>query len=112
MTGSGVRRVKAAFSQWVRDPPGYRSSRKQWRMYPVEFLGTRGNPSTAGSVGTIRETAGFPQAYNIEADPKEEVNVIHTNGWLIAPYLQLVNKYRESLKAHPNPPAANLTNIR
>ena len=85
---------------------------KQWRMYPVEFLGTRGNPSTAGYVGTIRETAGFPQAYNIEADPKEEVNVIHTNGWLIAPYLQLVNKYRESLKAHPNPPAANLTNIR
>lgn len=85
---------------------------KQWRMYPVEFLGTRGNPSTAGYVGTIRETAGFPQAYNIEADPKEEVNVIHTNGWLIAPYLQLANKYRESLKAHPNPPAANLTNIR
>jgi len=85
---------------------------KQWRMYPVEFLGTRGNPSTAGYVGTIRETAGYPQAYNIEADPKEEVNVIHTNGWLVAPYLQLVNQYLESLKEHPNPPAPNLTNIR
>lgn len=85
---------------------------KQWRMYPVEFLGTRGNPSTAGYVGTIRETAGYPQMYNIEADPKEQVNVVHLNGWLVAPYLQLVNQYRESLKEHPNPPAPNLTNIR
>jgi len=36
MTGIGVRRAKAALSQWVRDPPGnYRSGRKQleqsWR---------------------------------------------------------------------------------
>jgi len=71
---------------------------RQWRMYPVEFLGTRGNPSTAGYVGTMRETSGYPQAYNIEADPKEEVNVIHTNGWLVSPYLRLVNKYLESVR--------------
>ena len=85
---------------------------RQWRMYPVEFLGTRGNPSIAGYVGTIRETAGYPQIYNIEADPKEQVNVAHTNGWLVAPYLQLVNRYRESLKEHPNPPAPSLTDFR
>jgi arylsulfatase len=85
---------------------------KQWRMYPVEFLGTRGNPSLGGYVGTIRETAGFPQIYNIEADPKEQVNVIHTNGWLVAPYLQLISGYRASLEEHPNPPAPNLTDIR
>jgi hypothetical protein len=29
MTESGVRRAKAAFSQWARDPRDYRSSRKQ-----------------------------------------------------------------------------------
>jgi arylsulfatase len=85
---------------------------RQWRMYPVEFLGSRGNPSTAGYVGTIRETAGYPQVYNIEADPKEQVNVAHTNGWVIAAYLQLIGQYKESLKAHPNPPAPNLTDIR
>ena len=85
---------------------------EQWRIYPVEFLGSRGNPSTAGYVGTIRETAGYPQVYNIEADPREEVNVAHTNGWIVALYLQLVRQYRESLKEHPNPPAPNLTNIR
>ncbi len=84
----------------------------QWRIYPVEFLGSRGNPSTAGYVGTIRETAGYSQGYNIEADPKEEVNVAHTNGWIIARYLQMVNQYLESLKEHPNPPSPNLTNIR
>ena len=81
-------------------------------IYPVEFMGTQGNPSTAGYVGTIRETTGFPQLYNIEADPKEQLNVIHLNGYVIAPYLQLVNKYQESLKKYPNPPAPNLTNIR
>jgi arylsulfatase len=85
---------------------------RQWRMYPVEFMGSQGNPSTAGYVGTIRETSGFPQAFNIEADPKEQVNVIHTNGWLVAPYLQLIDQYKQSLKEHPNPPAPNLTDIR
>ncbi len=38
----------------------------QWRIYPVEFVGTRGNPSLGGYVGMMRETAGYPQAYNIE----------------------------------------------
>jgi arylsulfatase len=85
---------------------------RQWRMYPVEFLGSRGNPSTAGYVGTIRETAGYPQIYNIEADPKEQLNVAHTNGWLVAKYLQLAGQYRASLQEHPNPPAPSLTDIR
>lgn len=85
---------------------------RQWRMYPVEFLGTRGNPSTAGYVGTMRETAGYPQIYNIEADPKEQLNVAHLNGWLVAMYLQLVAQYQATLVDHPNPPAPNLTDIR
>jgi arylsulfatase len=85
---------------------------KQWRIYPVEFLGTRGNPSTGGYVGTIRETAGYPQIYNIEADPKEQVNVAHHNGWVVGPYLKLIEEYKSSLKAHPNPPAPNLVDFR
>ena len=85
---------------------------RQWRIYPVEFMGTRGNPSTAGYVGTIRETAGYPQIYNIEADPKEQANVAHLNGWVLAPYLQVINDYRESLVKYPNPPAPNFTDIR
>ncbi|MCP4710905.1 MAG: hypothetical protein GY869_19965 [Planctomycetes bacterium] len=64
---------------------------RQWRLYPVEFLDPRGNPSTSGYMGTIRETTDYPRAYNIESDPTEEVNVMHTNAWLIAPYQQLIN---------------------
>jgi arylsulfatase len=85
---------------------------RQWRIYPVEFLGTGGNPSLAGYVGTIRETAGYPQVFNIEADPKEMVNSSHLNGWVIAPYMQIVGEYRASLKEHPNPPAPSLTDFR
>jgi len=85
---------------------------RQWRIYPVEFLKTRGNPSLAGYVGTIRETAGYPQVYNIEADPKEMVNSAHLNGWVIAPYMKIVGEYRASLKNHPNPPAPSLTDFR
>jgi len=84
----------------------------QWRIYPVEFVGTRGNPSFGGYVGMMRETAGYPQAYNIEADPKEEVNVMHTNAWLVVPYMQLISQYKESLKKYPNPPAPSLNVFR
>lgn len=42
---------------------------KQWRMYPVEFLGTRGNPSTAGYVGTTCEIAGkVPESASAKPD--------------------------------------------
>jgi len=84
----------------------------QWRIYPVEFVGTRGNPSLGGYVGMMRETAGYPQAYNIEADPKEEVSVMHQNTWLVVPYMQLISQYKESLKKYPNPPAPSLNVIR
>jgi arylsulfatase len=61
-------------------------------------------------MGSIGETAGFPQIYNIEADPKEQVNIAHTGiGWVMGPYLKLVNQYKASLKEHPNPPAGNVT---
>ena len=85
---------------------------RQWRIYPVEFLPSRGNPATGGYVGTIRETAGYPQIYNIEADPKEQVNVAHLNGYVVGPYMKLIQQYQSSLLQYPNPPAPNLTNIR
>lgn len=85
---------------------------KQWRIYPVEFLSSRGNPAGGGYIGTIRETAGYPQIYNIEADPKEQVNVAHLNGWVLAAYLRTIEEYRASLKKFPNPPAPSITDVR
>jgi arylsulfatase len=60
----------------------------------------------------MRETAGFPQIYNIEADPKERFDLASEGaGWTMGPYpyLQIIGRYRESLKEHPNAPSANFT---
>jgi arylsulfatase len=83
---------------------------RQFRFYPMEVNQANNSPSRAGYMGTMAETAGFPQIYNIEADPKERVDIsIAGYGWTIAPYLQLIAEYQASLQEHPNPPAANLT---
>ncbi len=84
---------------------------RQWRMYPVTFRSTDGTSTTGGYLGRMGETAGLPEIYNIEADPREERNVGAENGWLIVPYLQFIGEYRKSLRKHPNPPAANLTDF-
>lgn len=82
---------------------------RHWRMYPVSFSSTDGTATTGGYLGRMGETAGLPEIYNIEADPREERNVGAENGWVIVPYLQLIGEYKATLKDHPNPPAANLT---
>ena len=82
-------------------------------MYPFEVLASETNPEVGGYMGTRRETAGFPQIFNIEADPKERVNIAHTGaGWVMGPYLQLVARYKATLREHPNPPAPNVTDFR
>jgi len=83
---------------------------RQFRFYPMEVNQANNSPSRAGYMGTMAETAGFPQIYNIEADPKERVDIsIAGYGWTIAPYLQLIAEYQASLQEHPNPPAGNVT---
>lgn len=84
---------------------------RQWRMYPVTFSSTDGTATTGGYLGRMGETAGLPEIYNIEADPREERNVGAENGWLVVPYLQLIGEYKAALRDHPNPKAANLTDF-
>jgi arylsulfatase len=84
---------------------------QQWRMYPVSFSPTDGTATTGGYLGRMGETAGLPEIYNIEADPREERNVGAENGWLVVPYLQLIGEYKATLRDHPNPKAANLTDF-
>jgi arylsulfatase len=82
----------------------------QFRIYPVKIHMTGNNPEVGGYLGTMTETAGFPQIFNIEADPKERVDIGPTGGgWIMGPYMQTVMKYRATLKNHPNPPAPNVT---
>ncbi len=83
---------------------------KQFRIYPVEFVSSNTNPSIAGYLGGIKETAGFPRIYNIEADPKERVDIAPTGAaWTLAIYSRLIQQYKATLKDHPNPLAPNMT---
>ncbi len=82
---------------------------REFRIYPKQFQPSNGNPVMSGLAGTRIEMNGFPAIYNIEADPREEVNVISTNAWVIGPYLKLIGEYQKSLEKYPNPKAVNMT---
>lgn len=82
---------------------------RQYRLYPKEFVSTAGNPSMYGLTGRRAEGNGFPAIFNIEADPREEVNVLGISTWVLGPYLKLIGEYQKSLENYPNPKAVNLT---
>lgn len=52
---------------------------------------------------------GYPKIYNIEMDPHEDLQVGALCGWTADPALEVVPRYKETLKKYPNPPAGNLT---
>lgn len=68
------------------------------------------NPEVGGYMGTVIETAGFLEVYNIEAVPKERVDFgAPRAGRVIEPYKQTILTYLETLKEQPNPPVSNVT---
>ena len=82
----------------------------QYRIYPMVIEHTKNNPSQGGYVGTMTETAGFPQIFNIESDPKERVDTSTSgSGWVMGVYSKLIAEYKKSLRQHPNPPVPNMT---
>ncbi len=82
---------------------------RQYRIYPKEFIMTTGNPAMMGLAGRRAEGNGFPAIFNIEADPREEVNIVGTNAWVVGPYLKLIGEYYKSLEKYPNPKPVRLT---
>jgi arylsulfatase len=82
---------------------------RQFRIYPKQFISSAGNPSMAGAAGYRAELVGYPSIFNIEQDPREEVNITATSGWVLRPYMELIGAYQQSLEQHPTPPAVNLT---
>jgi arylsulfatase len=45
-------------------------------------------------------------------DPHEDLQVGALFGWTAGPSLEAVEKYLESVKKYPNPPAPNITQFR
>ena len=82
---------------------------RQFRLYPKQFIQASGNPAMYGLTGARQEGNGFPAIFNIEADPREEVNVLYNSAWVIGPYLQVVGEYVKTLEKYPNPKAVNMT---
>jgi arylsulfatase A-like enzyme len=82
---------------------------RQYRIYPKQFTGSPGNPSMSGASGSRAEMNGYPAIFNVEQDPREEVNIAAYTAWVVGPYLKAVGEYQNSLKKYPNPKAVNLT---
>ena len=82
---------------------------RQYRLYPKQFVSSAGNPAVAGIGGYRAEGAGYPTIFNVEQDPREEVNVGATTGWVILQYMRVIGEYQKSLEKYPNPKAVNLT---
>jgi len=79
----------------------------EFRLYPKRFVSSAMHMQGLG--GYREEGNGFPAIFNIEADPREEVNTLATNAWVINQYLRLIGEYQKSLEKYPNPKAVNLT---
>ncbi len=82
---------------------------RNYRIYPKQFLPSSGNPSMYGLTGARQEGNGFPAIFNIEADPREEVNTLYNSAWVIRPYLKVIGEYMKTLEKYPNPKAVNMT---
>jgi arylsulfatase len=83
---------------------------KQWRMYFTDVHPTGIGPQRQpGMFSASAPMAGYPKVYNIEMDPHEDLVVGALFGWTAGPMLEVVEKYKETVKKYPNPPAANLT---
>jgi len=83
---------------------------KQWRFYFTDVHPTGIGPQRQpGLFSASAPLAGYPKVYNIEMDPHEDLQVGALFGWTIGPALEAVERYKETLKKYPNPPAPNIT---
>ena len=76
-----------------------------WRFKRIPNLSTACRSPASPSA----PMAGYPKVFNIEMDPHEDLLVAGLFGWTAGPLLEVVGKYKETLKKYPNPPASNLT---
>jgi len=56
--------------------------------------------------------SGSDQSHPDHDDPHEDLVVGTLFGWTAGPALEVVEKYLESVKKFPNPPAPNITRFR
>jgi arylsulfatase len=84
---------------------------KQWRIYFKDMRPTGTGQQMLGDLFITNSGLYYPQVYNIEADPHEDLNVGGINLWPLLFASKPVTEYLVSLKKYPNPPAVNITNF-
>jgi hypothetical protein len=86
---------------------------KQWRVYFTDIHPTGIGPQRQpGAFSAMSPLAGYPIVYNIEMDPHEDLIVGGAFGWVAGPGLKEVERYLETVKKYPNPPAPNITQFK
>lgn len=82
---------------------------KHWRLYfeDMHLIGTGHQMLGDLFVGTL--DLYYPQVYNIEMHPHENLNVGGIHVWPIQEAVKEYEEDEESIKKYPNPPAINIT---
>jgi arylsulfatase len=83
---------------------------KAWRIYFKDMHRT-GTQQMLGDLYAGYSPLYYPQIFNIEMDPHEDLNLGGINLWTLAYAFGPVKAYVESLKKHPNVPPLDLTNF-
>jgi hypothetical protein len=76
---------------------------RQYRIYPKQFVSSAGNPAMAGVAGNRVEMNGYPAIFNVEADQREEVNIVATTAWVIPYFMKAIGDYLKTLESTPIP---------
>lgn len=85
---------------------------KQWRIYLKDMHPTGSGPQIVSDLFVAKADMDYPQVFNIEMDPHEDLNVAGINMWPIEfAFKSALKEYLESLKKYPNPPPVNFTNF-
>ena len=84
---------------------------KQWRFYFKDMALTGTGQQMLGGLYTTASPIYFPKVYNIEMDPREDLNVGGTYVFMVGPVYKAIGEYEASVQKYPNPPAPNLTHF-
>jgi arylsulfatase len=86
---------------------------RHFRIYLQDVIQAGAGFTRMGGTSAARiPKNGYPAVFNIEADPREEYDVGPEESWVVGKYMPYVAKYYRSLRKHPNPKPANITEFR
>jgi arylsulfatase len=87
----------------------------RWRHYRIYLQDVvpagNGYIKQGGTSANRLPRNGYPAVFNIHADPREEHDVGPDESWIVGKYLPYVLAYRASVREHPNPRPATITDF-